>query len=218
MTDVPPNQENPPRGGDRRGGDRRRDDRRTPLPPWRRPWAFVAYGVAGALLLLLLLNLGDDEEEAAAPVQLTTASPVPGVDTTTAAASAAAPVEASGAAGYERLLAEGERAMGQRVRTELFCEPIKPVQLRAEGTISASVAALADANGRVPGAECRWGEGTSVPDFLLLVPSALAEQFAAAPEVSQGFIQRRRVRAELEWIGRSEALALRNAGVLREIL
>jgi hypothetical protein len=137
---------------------------------------------------------------------------------TTAAVSTAAPMEASGAAGYERLLAEGEGAMGRRVRTELFCEPINPVQMRAQGTISASVAALADASGRVPGAECTWGRDGGVPDFLLLVPPELAAQFAAAPEVAQGFIRRRRVRAELEWIGRSEALALRNVGVLREIL
>ena len=67
----------------------------------------------------------------------------------------------------------------------------------------------------MPGAECKWGTGVDAPDLLLLVPAHLAPAFAAAPEVQQSFVSRRSVRAELEWIGRSEALALRNVGVLR---
>jgi hypothetical protein len=37
------------------------------------------------------------------------------------------------------------------------------------------------------------------------------------PEVERSFVRRREVSAEVEWIGRSEALALRNVAVLRAI-
>ncbi|MBD0318950.1 MAG: hypothetical protein ICV87_01355, partial [Gemmatimonadetes bacterium] len=47
---------------DRRGTDRRNVERRAPPPPWRRPWAFALYGVAGALVLMLVWRglRGDD--------------------------------------------------------------------------------------------------------------------------------------------------------------
>ena len=207
------------RGGERRQNDRRRTDRRAPLPPWRRPWAYVGYGVGGALLLFIVLSLETDagEDQTAPEVQTTSAGPA--VDSTLPAGANAPLEDAYGAAGYERLVAEGEAAVGRRVRATMFCESIRSVGLRTgEGiTANRSVAETADAAGRVPAAECRWGEEATAPDLLLVVPPALAERFASAPEVEQSFVRRRRVQAEVEWIGRSESLALRNAAVLRAL-
>lgn len=205
------------RDDDRRGGDRRASDRRLPVPAWRRPWAYAAYGVAGALLVVLLLTSLGGEEESLETGEVVTVKAPPPVDPNAPAAAGAPPQDAYSVGDFERLLAEGERSEGLRVRTELFCNEISPTALRDVEAVNRAVAALADANRRVPAAECRWGPSATAPDFLLLVPSALAERFAAAPEVRQGFVSRRKVAVELEWVGRSEALALRNVGVLREI-
>lgn len=221
MSDQPGSSE-ATRPGDRRGdgrrqNDRRRGDRRFPTPLWRRPWAYAAYGVLGALLLFLVFgSLGGDDEAREAGEVVTVKAP-PAVDPNAPPAADAPPQDAYTVGDFERLLAEGERVAGQRVRTELFCEPITPVTLRDVSAVTREVAALADANRRVPAASCKWGASPSAPDFLLLVPPALAERFAAAPEVTQGFIRRRQVRVELEWVGRSEALALRNVGLLTRI-
>lgn len=198
----------------RRGGDRRRPDRRAAAPLWRRPWAYAAYGVLAALVLVLLFNPGGDDEPEGDPT-LTTTSGTPEVDTTRSVAATSPSREAMGAGEYERLVAEGEAAVGQRVTTHLYCEAVSSIALQSDAVVTESVAAVSDATGRVPGAECRWGEGADAPELLLLVPPALATTFAAAPEVQQSFIRRRSVRAEIEWIGRSEALALRNVAVLR---
>lgn len=219
-SEQPPEQDPqlPGRGGDRRQQDRRRQDRRTPLPLWRQPWAFVIYGVAGAFLVVLLLTRGDDPRREATPAAVGTQAALPEIDTV--AAGAAAPVsDAYGSGGHASLLAEGSAATGRRVRAELFCESIRQVTLRTGSniTVSASVAENADAAGRVAAAECRWGSEVSAPTVLLVVPSALAAQFASAPEVEQSFVRRRRVAGEVEWIGRSEALALRTGAVLRSI-
>jgi hypothetical protein len=207
------------RGGERRQNDRRRTDRRAPVPLWRRPWAYVGYGVGGALLLFIVLSMETDagEDQTAPEVSTTTAGPA--VDSTRPAGAGAPVQDAYGAAGYEQLVAEGEAAVGRRVRAMMFCEPIRSVGLRTGGGIMAnqSVAETADAAGRVPAAECAWGDEATAPDLLLIVPPAQAERFASAPEVEQSFVRRRRVRAEVEWIGRSEALALRNVAVLRAI-
>lgn len=206
------------RQDDRRGGDRRALDRRLPVPAWRRPWAYAAYGVLGALLVVLLLtSLGGGEEESLETGEVVTVKAPPPVNPNAPAAAGAPPQDAYSVGDFERLLAEGERSEGLRVRTELFCDEISPTALRDVDAVNRAVAELADANRRVPAAECRWGPSATAPDFLLLVPPALAERFAAAPEVTQGFVARRKVAVELEWVGRSEALALRNAGVLREI-
>src|SRR5690606_31145270 len=130
----------------------------------------------------------------------------------------APPVDAFGTAGFERLVARGQAAHGQRVRAELFCGPLRPVALSNVERVDASIAALAGADGRVPGAECKWGSdgaGATRPDVMLLVPPELATRFASAPVVVDDFVERRRVTAELEWLGRSTALALRTVGVLR---
>lgn len=209
------------RGGDRRGRDRRRQDRRAPVPAWRTPWALVAYGVLGTLLLVLLFSgLGDDEEplagattpdvegRAAVVVRRPAPPPVTGI-----------PEDAYTAADFERLLAEGDAAEGRLVRAELFCEAIRSIALRRNEVVRPEVLALADTAGRVPGAECTWGRaGVRGEDFLLLVPSHLAEQFARLPVVREGFVRRRRVTAELEWIGRSQAMSLRSTGVLQQLL
>lgn len=215
---------NPPQdsrslAGDRRGTERRRVDRRAPLPPWRRPWAFVAYGVAGAGLAALLWRtaIAPPAQPRDPPiVERGTAAPAP----KTPPVGAPAPVEsAAGAAGFERLTLEGAAALGRRVRTELYCDPPGTYQVREGVQPEAVIAALAS-NGRVPAAECKWGgaEDTRREDFVLLVPPELAGEFASAPTVTDQFQRRRRVRAEVEWLGRSEALALRPAGVFRGLV
>lgn len=202
---------------DRRGGDRRRPERRAPPPLWRRPWAFIAYGVVGAFLIVALTRLIDPDEPELEPGDITTAAIPPAVDTTAPPAATAPPREGMGAGGYERLLAEGEAAVGQRVVTLLYCETVTSIAMVSNTVVNESVAAVADANGRVPGAECRWGEGSDAPEVLVLVPPELAPRLAAAPEIEQRFVRRRRILAEVEWIGPSEALALRNVAVLRAI-
>lgn len=206
------------RGPDRRGRERRREDRRTPPPVWRRPWAFVSYGVVAALAAVLVLGWGrggdGQEPESAEVIAAPTAHDV---DRSVPAAAGAPPVDAHSTSEFERILAEGEAAQGLRVNTRLFCGSMTPVALRSVPKVPSAVAELADASGRVPAAECKWGAATAAPDFLLLVPAPLAESFAAAPEVEQGFVRRRRLDVEIEWVGRSDALALRTAGVLREL-
>jgi hypothetical protein len=224
MTDRPKTESAPAeagdrRGTDRRGNERRRDDRRTPLPLWRRPWAFVGYGVVGALVLVLALRGGGDDggTPAADDGEVIAAPPAHDVDRSLPAGAGAPPIDGHSTSEFERLLADGENSQGRRVNTTLFCGSMMPVALRSVPKVASSVAELSDESGRVPAAECKWGAATAAPDFLLLVPAGLAEGFAAAPEVEQGFVRRRRVEAEIEWVGRSDALALRTAGVLRQI-
>lgn len=205
-----------PRAGDRRGTERRRTDRRTPPPPWRSPPAFIGYGLAAGLLLFLLFGRGGGDERPDAG-QVLTVPAQPSADPNLPAGAGSPTREAFGPAEFERLLAEGESSVGSMVRTELFCGSINQVNLREVDQINRSIAELADTGGRVPAAECRWGAEGRNQNFLLLIPPSMAERFASAPEVEQGFVRRRRVRAEVEWIGRSEALALRNAAVLRRM-
>lgn len=208
------------RGGDRRGGNRRQQDRRAPPPVWRRPWALVSYGVVGALVLVLLVNaLRGDRGPVQGPV--VNAPPVaPATTAPSRAAATAPPVDAYGAAGFERLMIQGQSAQGRRVRTELYCDAPTTVALRTDITeVESAVAALRDAEGRVPGALCQWGTRGDErrEDFLLLVPPQLAASFAAAPVTTDNFVRRRRLIAEVEWVGTSQALALRTTGVLRRV-
>lgn len=206
------------RGGDRRRRDRRKSDRRAPTPLWRRPWAYVGYGVAAALAIVLLFSLGGDDDGGPQATAITSRTPPPAVDST-AAAAAATVRDAFAESDFAALLAEGEAAQGRRVRTVLYCRPIRQVGLRtgSEIVVNASVAEQADAAGQVPASDCQWGRESSAPEVLLIVPASLAGGFASTPEVELGFVRRREVRAEVEWIGRSVALALRNVVVLREI-
>jgi hypothetical protein len=218
-------QEGPPRAaraGDRRGNDRRAVERRAPPPPWRRPWALVSYGVLGALALVLLLGgLGGGGDDG--PPADETLVTGPAENGTTVAppnpAAAAGTQDAYGTAGYERLVVEGEGAVGKVVRAELFCEAPQNFTVIAGHTAPRSVASLIQ-EGRVPAASCKWGPSGEPrrQDLLLLVPPALAPAFAAAPVVDDAFVERRRVIAEVEWVGRSETLALRTAAVFRGLV
>ncbi len=210
--------------GDRRGNDRRRVERRAPLPPWRRPWAYVGYGVLAALAAVLLLRgLGRDDAPApsddAPMVARGPGSPAvtPPTEAPPAQPPAAGPAEAAfGAAGYERLVLQGAAAIGRTVRAELYCEQPTSYQVRTNASAEPAVAALT-ADGRIPAAECKWG-GPNDPrreDLLLLVPPDQAETFSNTPVISDDFQRRRRVVANVEWVGRSEALSLRTAGVFR---
>lgn len=209
-----------PRAGDRRGTDRRRLERRAPPPVWRRPWALVSYGVVGAFALVLLWNgiTRDDDTPAARDEALVEKQPEGG--TTVAAdnprATASAPEDAYGSAGFERLVVQGEGAVGKVVRTELYCEAPQNFTVIQGHTAPQSVASLIQ-EGRVPAARCRWGAPAEPrrEEFLLIVPPAMADEFSATPVVQDNFVERRRVRAEVEWVGRSQTLALRTAGVFR---
>ncbi|HET7275596.1 MAG TPA: hypothetical protein VFI91_10575 [Longimicrobiaceae bacterium] len=216
MADTSESTDNSGRGGDRRGRDRRKTDRRAPVPPWRQPWALVAYGVAGAIVLMLVLgSLGEEEEEPPmAVLDATVPTTIPNAGGTDGSVQ-----NGYTAADFERLTAEGGAAVGQRVRTELYCESISSVSLRTVDSMNSSLAALADVNRRVPAAECKWGRVGAAPrqDILLVVPPELAERFASAPVVTVDFVARRHIIGVVEWIGRSDALALRTAAVLRSI-
>jgi len=212
------------RAGERRGGDRRRLERRAPPPLWRRSWALVSYGVVGALAVVLLFDLAGsgDEPPAAADEALVEKQPA-GSGTAVAApnpaASASGTEDAYGAAGFERLVVEGQAAVGRVVRTELYCEAPQNFTVIQGHTAPRSVASLIQ-EGRVPAARCRWG-GPAEPrreEFLLLVPPSLRDQFASTPVVQDNFVERRRVTAEVEWVGRLETLALRTAGVFRGVV
>lgn len=180
----------------------------------------MAYGVVGAFAVVVLFSLGGDEpEEPTAATPVGTRVALPYVDSASLDSAPGGVRDADGPAGFEALLAEGEAAAGTRVRTTLYCEPMRSVAIRRDPEVSvhASVMAHAGSDGRVPGAECQWGSQATAPDVLLIVPAALAQQFASMPEVEQSFVRRREVPAVVEWIGRSEALALRNVAVLQSI-
>jgi hypothetical protein len=205
-----------PGRGDRRGNERRRDDRRAPTPLWRKPWAFAGYGVIAALIVVLLL--GGEEE---APQLADAGAPLDSVRGQTYTIPDTPPGtirDAYSVAEFEALIAEGEQAVGDVVRTEIFCGSISPLAVREHERMNPAVNALADAEGRVAGAECRWSREARTADFILIVPPVLAEAFAQAPEEELNFVRLRRVSANVEWLGRSEELALRYSGILREII
>ncbi len=210
-----------PRSGDRRGGDRRRTDRRAPPPVWRRPWALVGYGALAALVLVVALrgNGGDEEEEEPQAEILAEGTPPPSGSSD--AVVLGAPVEvAMQGSDYERLLIEGDQARGRLIRVLLFCAPVSSTSIREVDNPERRVVALGDSDRRVPTADCKWGEagGDRRPDLVLLVPPGLAESFAAQPVVTDGFIRRRRLVADVEWVGRSESLSLRTASILRRVV
>jgi hypothetical protein len=208
-----------PRQADRRANDRRNLDRRAPPPWWRRPWALVSYGVLGALLVVALFRGGGGDDEPNEEVVAAAPAAPPAQQTPPPAAGAPAQ-DAFRAADFEALSIQGAAAQGRRVRTQLYCGAPSPIALREQvQQVEAAVVALRDTQGRVPAAECQWGgQGEERrQEFLLLIPPELAEAFAAQPVTTDEFVERRRVVAEVEWIGRSPALSLRTAGVLRRV-
>ena len=206
------------RGGDRRANDRRRLERRSPPPPWRRPAAFAAYGAVGVLALVLMLRgCGGDDTPAvpAGPI-----APAPPTIATTPSAPHQGPVEqALRTADFERLTLEGERARGRIVQAQLYCDAPTPVALSASSdTVEAAIAPLVDrAASRVPAATCLWGaqDDPRREEFLLLVPPDLAQQFTSEPVTLDGYVRRRKVIANVEWIGKSRALSLQTVGIFR---
>ncbi|HET6232232.1 MAG TPA: hypothetical protein VFE05_19315 [Longimicrobiaceae bacterium] len=208
------------RAGDRRAKDRRRTDRRTPVPWWRKPLALVAYGAVGLGLVLLAFKAMQPDDPGPTNAALVTApaggdAPAPPPATT-------GPAEpAYGSAGFERLTLEGQRAVGKRVRTELFCSAPSTFSInKTAGEVQEAVRSLADREGHVPAAECRWGAQNDErrEEMLLIVPPDLARDFAAAPVTTDDFVERRRLVADVEWIGRSETLQLRTGGILRAVV
>jgi hypothetical protein len=211
------------RAGDRRGNERRRLERRAPPPIWRRSWALVSYGVVGALALVMLLGGGKDDGGApdVRDEKLVEKQSEGGTDVepTDPRVAAGGPADAYGSAGFERLVVEGESSVGKVVRAELYCEATQNFTTIQGHTAPPSVTALIQ-EGRVPAARCRWG-GPSEPrreDFLLLVPPAKAAEFASAAVVKDGFVERRRLIAQVEWVGRNQTLALRTAGVFQGLV
>lgn len=205
------------RADERRAADRRRTDRRTPVPVWRKPWALVGYGVVGALALVMLFNaLSSDGPQGPPDETLVSRSAPPETTVRETEAPVTPPQDAYGQAGFANLVVQGDSAVGRIVRAELFCEAPENYTVVSADTVSRAVASLIQ-EGRVPAAECKWGPAGDAQreDFLLLVPPALAGEFASTPVVSDAFVERHRVVAELEWVGRSKALALRTAGVFR---
>lgn len=208
------------RGSDRRGGDRRSSDRRTPPPAWRRPWALVGYGVVGTLVVVMFFNRSRPPERPAADEVVTTAQPAPAAVEVSGPAVDGGIEDATDANDFQRLVAEGEAAKGRLVRAELFCSSINQVSLRSVDRVESAIAELAGSGSRVPLAECKWGARRGDEprgDFHLLVPPEHAEAFANASVVDDAFVSRRHLHAVVEWIGRSEALALRTTGVLRQL-
>lgn len=166
---------------------------------------------------MLVVLLGNGKEPAGSGASPATAAASPGPSRVPATAAPAAVREAFTLAAYEALIAEGDRATGILVSTELFCGSINSVATRDVPAAHPLLLALTDADHRVPAAECRWGREASSSDFLLIVPPELAIDFTEAPQEEVQFTRRRRVQARVEWLGRSEALALRYTGVLRAI-
>jgi hypothetical protein len=206
------------RAGDRRGGDRRRVDRRAPPPPWRRPWAYAAYGAGAVLVLVLLLRGCGGHQEQAGPVAPVSPAPPP-VDTAHTPRQTGRVEPAMTTGDFERLTLEGDRAVGRIVQAQLYCEPPQQVALeQTTDTVEAPIAAIRDSvTNRVSAADCKWGaqDDPRREDFLLVVPPQLAGEFASQPVALDGFVRRRRIIANVEWIGRSRALALQTVGIFR---
>jgi hypothetical protein len=220
MTEAGENRGGDRRGPDRRGVERRRVDRRTPPPPWRRPAAFAAYGAAAAILVVVMLRGcgGDDTHDRTAAAGPIAPAP-PAIDTAPTPHRAGAIESALTTADFERLTLEGPRAVGRVVRAQLYCDAPTPVALMAGvDTVEAAIAPLVDRQAqRVPAAECKWGQQDDPrrEDFLLLVPPQLASEFSTQPVTLDGYIRRRRLMANVEWIGRSRALSLQTVGIFR---
>lgn len=162
---------------------------------------------------MLIRGMGGDDTPSVAAIQ----APVERLDVGDSTVTVSPTRDAFTVGDYERLMAEGQNAVGQVVRAELFCSPIAPVSMRAVDEPAPALAVLADEQRRVAGAECRWTRTDRSEQFLLIVPPHLAQEFAQMPEEEINFIRQRVVPANVEWLGRSNDLSLRIAGILRGI-
>jgi hypothetical protein len=217
--EVPGSNPGDKRGGDRRGTDRRRTDRRAPPPPWRTPWAFAGYGAAAVLVLVLLLRGGGkDRDQVAGPTAPVTRASAP-IDTSHTPRPSGQVEDATSTGDLERLTLLGERATGRMVKAQLYCENPDQVALeQSTDSIEAPIAMIADTmTHRVSAASCKWGaqDDPRREDFLLVVPPERAAEFATQPVMLDGFVRRRRLIANVEWIGKSRALALSTVGIFR---
>ncbi|HET7234741.1 MAG TPA: hypothetical protein VFJ16_32305 [Longimicrobium sp.] len=173
------------------------------------------------LLVLMMRGCGNDDTPATGRTAGPIAPAPPAIDTAPSPRRTGAVEPALTTADFERLTLEGPRAVGRVVRAQLFCDAPTPVALMAGvDTVEAAIAPLVDRQAqRVPAAECKWGQQDDPrrEDFLLLVPPDLANQFAAQPVILDGYIRRRRLLANVEWIGRSRALSLQTVGIFRGV-
>ena len=214
MADQIQNEPRDRRKGDRRGGGRRSGDGGFPRPT---PIQATA-GVLGLILLVIIVRSFGGSEDPVPQIIVTQPGDSELGGPGAPAHPSAATREIYTAAEFEGLLAEGDAAVGQTIRTELYCGSISQVTIRQVEPMNQSLAQLAGADGRVAAAECRWTRDGLAAEMLLIVPPALAEDFARAPEIEINFVNRRRVPAEIEWLGRSGELSLRNAAILRLII
>lgn len=207
------------RHADRRGAQRRRNDRRALAPPWRRPAAYIAYGVASSLLAIVGFRgiVWPTTRTPPSPTRLEAIAVPASAEGGTPTTAPTNTRDGRSVSEYEILLAEGESALGQVVRTDLYCQTISQMSLRQSPTTGHRLNEVADSEGRVGVAECRWGDASRGADFFLVIPSDLAASFTEIPEEEMSFVLRRKVAARVEWLGRSEALSLRTAGILRAL-
>lgn len=189
-----------------------------PPPIWRQPAAYVMYGILATIIVVSLGRAARGDEQG----QTVDASGLAAISEQAQeqALRDLAPgviQDAFTSADFEGLVALGDAAAGRYVRAELFCEAIAPVMVRSFEGANPALLRMADSAGRVAGAECRWSRESRSSDILLVVPTELAEEFAVLPEEELNFVRRRRVPATVEWLGRSQELALRTSAVLVEI-
>jgi hypothetical protein len=172
-------------------------------------------------VLALVLAFRGCGRDGNAPVDATgPIAPAPAPIATTPVTPRNGPVEqALRTADFERLTLQGEQARGRIVPAQLYCDAPTPVALSAStDTVEAAIAPLVDrAASRVPAATCLWGaqDDPRREEFLLLVPPELASQFTSEPVTLDGYVRRRKVIANVEWIGKSRALSLQTVGIFR---
>ncbi|HEX6751335.1 MAG TPA: hypothetical protein VF092_28850 [Longimicrobium sp.] len=169
------------------------------------------------MLLLFLVFRGGGSNEPSGPVAPIRPAPPP-LDTTHTPRQGGRVEQAMTTGDFERLTLEGDRAVGRIVQAQLYCEAPAQVAIESTDSVEAPIAAIADsATNRVSAADCKWGaqDDPRREDFLLLVPVQLADEFSRQPVALDGFVRRRRLIANVEWIGRSRALALQSVGIFR---
>ena len=176
--------------------------------------AYVAYGILAALVLVIVgRGLARDEEPSVVAIQ----PPEERLEVADSTVTVTPTRDAFTLGDYEWLMAEGQSVMGEVVRAELFCGSVSSIAMRSVDVPNPALMVLADAERRVAGAECRWTRTDRSAQILLIIPPHLSQEFARMPEEEINFIRQRVVPADVEWLGRSNDLSLRVAGILRGI-